>query len=136
MIARNENPENVRRRRPRAKSGRLLLRLVRHLERVGSLHVAAPLCGVSRAWCQEWAQEDDRVAMAFERASARYTARSIRRLQHETDAVLAMSHRFIAARRCPDFREDKGKAEKEFEKAVRRLVKFHVAQPPKATARG
>lgn len=136
MIAKHENAESVRRRRPRAKSARLLLRLVRHLEQVGSLHVAAPLCGVSRAWCQEWAQEDERVAMAFERASARYTARSIRRLQWETDAVLAMSHRFVAARRCPDFREEKGKAEKEFEKAVRRLVRFGVAERPKAASRG
>lgn len=108
------------------------LRIYRALKRYGSLHVAAPLCGVSRSWAQEWAADDPYVAYIFERASAVFTARSIAALQTERDAVLAQSHRFVAARRCQDFRDDKGRVEKALDKVTRTLVRFSHSERAKA----
>ena len=138
MIAPNpQQPVNrggAPRRIPRTK--RLLKRLTRHLREIGTLYVAAPLCGVSRSWVQEWAAEDEHVAKSIELATAQYVATSIRRLQLETDPVLAMSHRFIAARRCPDFREEKSADAKALTKVARALVRFERAPRPEAANSG
>jgi hypothetical protein len=114
----------------------MLRRIAAQLEETGTLYVAAPLCGVSRSWVQEWAAEDDRVQRAIDRATARFVRGSIRRLQFETDPVLAQSHRFIAARRCPDFREEKSQDAKALTKVARALVRFERAPRPEAASIG
>lgn len=126
---------------PRAAGGRppiprtpkLARRILRGIAETGSVQIAAGLVGRPRSWVENWAKDDERFGDRLRRAISLYLAPIARGLLVETDAVRAQSLRFILARRCEEFRQEKGPLEVAAEQLVRN-VRFVVAEPPKDAA--
>jgi len=106
----------------------------------GSLTIAAPALGVPRSTVEEWMKSDPKIDARIRRAQALFLTRFARKLETESDPVLAMSARFILARMCPDFREPKTDVDKLVAAlgktvAFRRTPKAPTTAPATAAAR-
>lgn len=108
-------------------------RILSHYAKNGSMQISAGLVGVSEAWVWKWAKDDERFARRIDRALAVFLNGAATKLPGETNPVLAQSLRYILARRCKEYRQERGPVEKAVAEVIRRTVVFRRAKPPEKT---
>lgn len=112
-----------------------LKRICERLALVGSLDIAAPRAGVPVRTLRDHMKRDERVSFAIERALAKFLERFVRKLDVETDPVLAQSARYTLARRSVEWREDRSTVAEALDALAKlgKTVEFtrRPAMPPK-----